>query len=111
MPASVQAPVEAGQKLGEATVSYQGRELGTVELTAASSMAFSWKLFLQDWLADPVHLLIAAGVVVLIVVLIGLVATHGRRKRAREEKRARERTNARRRSSRPGASHGSHFKQ
>ena len=111
LPASVQAPVEAGQKLGEATVSYQGRELGTVELTAASSMAFSWKLFLQDWLADPVHLLIAAGAVVLIVALIGFVATHGRRKRAREEKRVRERTNARRRSSRPGASHGSHFKQ
>ncbi len=84
VPASVTAPVTQGDVLGEATVSYDGRELGVVQVLAAKSMSWSIKLFVEDWLSEPTNLLIAVGVVVLLVVVLGLIANA--RRRAKEEK-------------------------
>lgn len=89
VPASVDAPVSQGDVLGEATVSYDGRELGVVQVQAAKSMSWSLKLFAEDWLAEPTNLLIAAGAVVLLVVALALIANA--RRRAKEERRLRER--------------------
>ncbi len=89
VPASVTAPVSQGDELGQATVSYDGRELGAVQVQAAESRSWSLKLFMEDWLSEPVNLLIAAGLVVLLVVVVALVCNA--RSRKKEERRLRER--------------------
>lgn len=89
VPDSVSAPVSKGDGLGQATVSYDGRELGVVQVQAARSMSWSIKLFAQEWFSEPVNVLIAAGVVVLVVVVLALIANSRRRKK--EERRLRAR--------------------
>ena len=88
VPASVEAPVSAGDVLGDATVSYDGRELGVVQVKAAKSMSWSLRLFVEDWLSEPIHLLIAVGAVVLLVVVLGLIANARRRAKEEQPQRA-----------------------
>ena len=84
------AAVEEGQDLGTATVSLGDRVLGTVGIVTADEMRLSISAFVIDWLSDPGHALIAAGVFIVLVIVLGLVSSSGRRQReARRRERAR----------------------
>ena len=84
------AAVEEGQDLGTATVSLGDRVLGTVGIVTADEMRLSIPAFVIDWLSDPVHALIAAGVFIAFVIVLGLASSNGRRQReARQRERAR----------------------
>lgn len=52
IPESVNAPVEAGQKIGSMTVSYEGREYGSVDLIATSDVSVSKVLYYADKLEN-----------------------------------------------------------
>ena len=55
---SVDAPAEKGTQLGSVSVSYQGRELGSVSAVMASSLELSVPMLVMDWLSDPIHVVI-----------------------------------------------------
>lgn len=82
-----QAPIEEGDALGEAAISLDGRALGTVGVSAASTMELSLVDYALWWVtSDPVHMGIVAGVVVAVFVVTGLVsAAAGRRRRRRDQ--------------------------
>lgn len=48
LPESLEAPIKKGQSLGSITLSYEGKEYGTVDLVATSSLERSQFLFLVD---------------------------------------------------------------
>lgn len=78
------APLGRGQGLGEATVSLDGRELGTVEVVAASAMGLSLPKLVQSWLADPAHVAIVVAVAVVVAAVVALACSRAaRRRRAR----------------------------
>lgn len=52
LPDSVDAPIAAGDKLGEMTVSYNGTVYGTVKLLALSDVSASWLLVAKRDVAD-----------------------------------------------------------
>ena len=80
-------------------MSYEGRELGTVALTAASSLAWSPVLFVRDWLSVPANLAIVVGAAVAIIaVIVLIVALIRRRKVAASAKKPKK------------AASGKHFK-
>ena len=78
------APIEANEALGQATVSYQGRELGTIAVAAAFGMRLSIPAFLMDWLSNPIHTAAVVAVLVLVFVAIGLFASRKSRRRQRD---------------------------
>jgi len=68
---TVQAPVSAGQVLGKLTLTYQGEELGTVDLVAVSGAERSRLLYYLDQIQSFFQ---HAGVKLIAVVLILLLA-------------------------------------
>lgn len=97
------APVEAGEPLGTATVSYQGRELGAIGAVAAFGMRLSIPAFVMDWLSDPIHMVIVVVVLVALFVLVGLLASRGSRRRQRDLRREHDRRRAQAAGRRVGA--------
>lgn len=88
MPDSVDAAVDEGAPLGEASVSYEGRYLGTVSVAAAEARSFSPLLFVMDWLQEPTHVAIVVAALILLALVVTLIATRGERKRNRDRKKA-----------------------
>ena len=90
LPQSVAAPVEAGQKLGTVSLTYNGKNYGTLDLVTVSGAARSEtqyrikvvKEYLELWW---VKALIAAAVLVLVllIVLIAVAVSRGKRRRNR----------------------------
>lgn len=99
----ITAPVEANASLGQATVSYQGRELGTLGVVAAYGMRLSIPAYLMDWLSDPIHAVAVVAALVLLFVAIGLLATRNSRRRQRDYRREHDRRRAQAATRRVGA--------
>jgi len=75
---SVQAPVSAGQVMGYMTLSYQGKELGQVDLVAVEDVELSELLYNLDRAKTFLHTygaMIAAGAVLLVVAIVVLRLT------------------------------------
>ncbi len=73
-PETVEAPVEAGQKLGTVTVTYNGQEYGTLDLVANSTVARSELLYRLDQIQRFFsQLWVRVVLIVLAVVLVVLV--------------------------------------
>ncbi len=81
LPGELTAPIQKGDSLGQASVSYEGRELGTVALKAASSLAWSPALFVRDWLSVPANLAFVVGAAVAAIAVIVLIVVLIRRRR------------------------------
>ena len=97
------APVEAGEPLGTAAVSFQGRELATIGAVAAFGMRLSIPAFVMDWLSDPIHMVIAVVALVALFVLVGLLASRRSRRRQRDLRREHDRRRAQAAGRRVGA--------
>lgn len=97
------APVEAGEPLGTAAVSFQGRELATIGAVAAFGMRLSIPAFVMDWLSDPIHMVIVVVALVVLFVLVGLLASRGSRRRQRDLRREHDRRRAQAAGRRVGA--------
>ena len=97
------APVEAGQPLGTAAVSFQGRELATIGAVAAFGMRLSIPAFVMDWLSDPIHMVIVVVALAALFVLVGLLASRGSRRRQRDLRREHDRRRAQAAGRRVGA--------
>lgn len=82
--APFQAPVEAGQDLGRATLSQGGAVLGEVSLSARDAMALSVPALVLWWLSDPLHALLVAAVVAAVAgaAVAGVVVARRRRSSA-----------------------------
>ena len=84
---SVEAPVKKGQILGEMTISYEGREYGTLELVAVNDVERSELMYRIDraekFIAQPWVKFAAGGIVAFILFLIILIAALTRKKRRR----------------------------
>ena len=86
LPDSVEAPVNAGDKLGTVTFTYEGKEYGTLDLVAADSVERSEFLYnlqrLQDlWAKTWVKALVIGGAVVLLLLILWLIFLRPRRRR------------------------------
>ena len=95
LPDSVQAPVERGQEVGTATMSYAGEVIATVPLVAAESVSRSEMLqFVSQGtsvLTSPWFLIIMGVILLLIVIYIFLIFLYRRKqKKLRKVKRYRD---------------------
>ena len=101
LPESIEAPVQAGDKLGTVTLTYAGQEYGTLDLVATSSVERSELLYRLDRIQkffDQLWVkLVLAAVLVLIVVLILFALFSGRRRRRYSGSRGRRYSGRRRR--------------
>ena len=84
LPESVDAPIAAGDELGEMTISYNGTAYGTVKLLALSDVSASWLLVAKhnvvEFFSRTVVKLVLAAVVLLLLALLFLRgAGRGRR--------------------------------
>ena len=70
LPDSVDAPIAAGDELGEMTVSYNGTGYGTVKLLALSDVSASWLLVARRDVADFFSRTVVRIVLVVLVLLI-----------------------------------------
>ena len=70
LPDSVDAPIAAGDELGEMTVSYNGTVYGTVKLLALSDVSASWLLVAKRDVADFFSRTVVRIVLVVLVLLI-----------------------------------------
>lgn len=84
---SVEAPVSEGQILGEITLSYEGREYGTLDLVALNDVERSELMYRVDqaekFVAQPWLKIAALSVVIFILFLIILISALTRKKRRR----------------------------
>ena len=85
---SVEAPVEEGQKLGSISVSYKGRDYGTLDLVANASVSRSESLYRLDRIQKFfgqlwVKILIVVILVVVAVLILRRVLFRGRRRSRR----------------------------
>lgn len=84
---SVEAPVSEGQVLGEITLSYDGREYGTLDLVALNDVERSELMYRIDraekFIAQPWVKVAAVGIVAFILFLIILISALTRKKRRR----------------------------
>lgn len=84
LPASVEAPVEKGDKVGTVTLVYNGEEYGSLDLVAADSVARSQKLYyiqrVKDFFGNRLVQVLIIALVVLIMVLVirHKLLSHGR---------------------------------
>lgn len=90
VPAEVDAPVAAGQKLGEFDVSYNNVKYGTVDLVALSDASLSKVLYYADKLSNFFHsrtfkivVLVLGAVLILYILFIVITGRRRRRKRRR----------------------------
>ena len=92
LPDSLQAPIEKGQVLGSIHITYEGRDYGSVDLVAATSLERSQFLYVLDriqWLFSLliVKLLLLVLVVALLVLIVRrTVFGQRRRKKGRNVK-------------------------
>lgn len=84
---SLDAPVQAGQVLGQLTVQVNGEIVGSIELVALQDYERSFWLYAGD-LLRPWLPLLAALVCVLLIVLVFLVRLFARRAAVRRRRRA-----------------------
>ena len=70
LPDSVDAPIAAGDELGEMTVSYNGTVYGTVKLLALSDVSASWLLVAKRDVADFFSRTVVRIVLVVLLLLI-----------------------------------------
>ncbi len=95
IPEEVAAPVKAGDTIGSATYTYDGRDYGTVELVALNDISRSNVLFYADKLSSFFQsivfkvLLLAAAAFFLLHIFTGLVFGGVRRRRRRRSSRSR----------------------
>ncbi len=87
LPESIEAPVKAGDKVGTVTLSYAGKELGTVELVVSETVERSELLIVMNAVRNmvtSVWFIIAVGIIILFFLgYIVLVALYNRKKRNR----------------------------
>lgn len=93
---ALQAPIEKGQVLGTVSISYEGRDYGTVDLVAATSLERSPALYAVDrlkWVLSLlwVRLLLVAGVILLLLLafrraVFGATRPRRRRRKTRQPK-------------------------
>jgi len=87
---SVDAPIAAGDELGEITLSYDGTVYGTVPLLALSDVSASWilvaKRSIGEFFARPLARIILLVLVVLLVLIIVLRARRASRRRHRRKR-------------------------
>lgn len=92
LPESVDAPIAAGDELGEMTISYNGTAYGTVKLLALSDVSASWLLVAKhnvvEFFSRTVVKLVLAAVVLLLLALLflrgaGRGRRYGKRSRGR----------------------------
>lgn len=86
LPESVEAPIQAGDKIGTLTLTLEGEEYGTVDLVAVNDVERSQVLVVQRALLNVLHhwpyiLLGLIGLALLIFILLRVVATVRRRRR------------------------------
>ncbi len=85
LPESVQAPIERGEQVGTATLSYAGEVIATVPLVAAESVSRSEMLSFvtqgASVLTSPWFLIIMAVIVLLIVIYIFLIFLYRRKQK------------------------------
>lgn len=90
LPESVEAPIEAGQKLGTVSITYKGETYGTLDLVAVSDVSRSenqyrlkvLKEYLDQWWVKAV--LVAAGALLFfLIVLVTVIIPRGRRRKSR----------------------------
>lgn len=86
LPDTLQAPIEKGQVLGTITLSYAGREFGTVELVATTALERSQGLFLlqqvRSFFGSTLVRLVLLAVVLLLLVLVLRHLVFGPRRRS-----------------------------
>ena len=87
LPESIEAPVKAGDKVGTVTLSYAGKELGTVELVVSETVERSELLIVMNAVRNmvtSVWFIIAVGIIILFFLgYIVLVALYNRKKKNR----------------------------
>lgn len=90
IPAEIDAPVAAGQKIGEIDVSYNNVKYGTVALVALSDASLSKVLYYADKLSNFFHsrtfkiiVLVLGAVLILYILYIVIIGRRRRRKRRR----------------------------
>ena len=82
------APLNSSQSIGEVSVAYGDRELGTVTAAPARTMALSIPSFLVWWVTSDIsHAIIVFVVLAALFVGIGLLCNARARARRREEQR------------------------
>ena len=103
LPDSLQAPIEKGQVLGTVSISYEGRDFGTVDLVAATSLERSQALYVLDRISWALSflwvklLLLVVVILILIVVLRRIVFGPTRKRRRRKAQTYSHSYNGRRR--------------
>lgn len=70
---TVQAPVEAGQPLGKLTLTYQGQELGQVDLVAVSAAERSRLLYYLDQIQSFFQYTVAKLIAVLLILALAFL--------------------------------------
>ncbi|MBO5035182.1 MAG: D-alanyl-D-alanine carboxypeptidase [Oscillospiraceae bacterium] len=91
LPDSLQAPIEKGQVLGTISISYEGRDFGTVDLVATTSLERSQFLYVLDRIAWALSflwvklLLLVVVLLILLLVLRRAIFGPSRKKRRRNQ--------------------------
>ena len=94
VPEALQAPIQKGQVLGSLTVSYGGKDYGTVDLVASTSLERSQFLYVLErirWVFSHLWvrlLLLAVVILILVFALRRMIYGPSRRRRRRDRERA-----------------------
>lgn len=95
LPETINAPIEKGEKLGVATLTYDGALLGTVDLIAADTVKRSIILYIWDIitkiLGSTLAKLLFAAFIVLLILYIIFVIQYNKRRRSRRYRGRRRR--------------------
>ena len=86
LPETLEAPIEKGQVLGTITLTYEGKDYGTVDLIAATGLERSQLLYVLDRIAKFfdqlwVKLTLLAAVVLILILVLRRLIFGGRRNR------------------------------
>ncbi|HIS49087.1 MAG TPA: D-alanyl-D-alanine carboxypeptidase, partial [Candidatus Gallacutalibacter pullistercoris] len=85
LPKSIEAPVEKGQKIGTATLSYAGQKLTTIDLVASESVERSNLLHtlsqVQQVVTSRWFILIVSVILTLLVIYIIIAVIYNRKRR------------------------------
>ena len=89
VPKSVDAPIEAGQKIGTLSISYNGVDYGTVNLVALSDVSRSEVLYYADkiehFFQSTVFKILVLVIILLFFVYFTLLVLRSRRKKKRRQ--------------------------
>ena len=95
MPSFVDAPIEKGDKIGEAAVYYADQEIARTDLVAAESISRNVFLFIGSLIVEALHHPVVRGVLFLLCLLIGgyiALVVRARRINRRNQKRRNSRS-------------------